>query len=359
MLSVDLPDGRDRRSRRARRSSDSTTPADPDPGADARPQLDRRHADARARRRTPCQLGESRAAARPPLGHLPQRPRRRLDQPRPRPTLPLAVSDVSVPGQVLRGVGFTRRHLHRPVGHHAADRRSRDRAERRSTRPSRRARSSRRSCGRSTTSAASTAAAARATRADADAGAVRVRRARLADRHPAHASRASACACSTATTRRPTAPTRPRSPRRRRSPRSPRPRVGRHRDLPGPRRTAIPSAGIQQVWVTYTGVDQPADGTGEWESLYLTQDATDSTLWTGTLTGLSADADRRPAVRRAGGQRRRRGQPGRQPGQLLPARPDRRRGCRRGSPAHADDAARSTRRRPAAPTARRFRSAPR
>jgi hypothetical protein len=49
-----------------------------------------------------------------------------------------------------------------------------------------------------------------------------------------------------------------------------------------------PSAGIQQVWVTYTGVDTPGAGVGEWESLNLTQDATDSTLWTGTLTGLSS-----------------------------------------------------------------------
>ena len=49
-----------------------------------------------------------------------------------------------------------------------------------------------------------------------------------------------------------------------------------------------PSAGIQQVWVTYTGVDTPANGTGEWQSLDLTQDATDSTLWTGTLSGLSS-----------------------------------------------------------------------
>ena len=39
-----------------------------------------------------------------------------------------------------------------------------------------------------------------------------------------------------------------------------------------------PAAGIQEVWVTYTGVTP-----GEWESLDLTQDATDSTLWTGTL----------------------------------------------------------------------------
>ncbi len=49
-----------------------------------------------------------------------------------------------------------------------------------------------------------------------------------------------------------------------------------------------PSAGIQQVWVTYTGVDVPAGASGEWESLDLTQDPTDSTLWSGTLPGLSA-----------------------------------------------------------------------
>jgi CSLREA domain-containing protein len=47
-----------------------------------------------------------------------------------------------------------------------------------------------------------------------------------------------------------------------------------------------PSAGIQQVWVTYTGVDvpsTPAGTTGEWESRDLTQDSTDSTLWSATL----------------------------------------------------------------------------
>jgi hypothetical protein len=49
-----------------------------------------------------------------------------------------------------------------------------------------------------------------------------------------------------------------------------------------------PSAGIQQVWVTYTGVDTPSNGTGEWESVPLTQDATDSSLWTGTISGLSS-----------------------------------------------------------------------
>ncbi len=43
-----------------------------------------------------------------------------------------------------------------------------------------------------------------------------------------------------------------------------------------------PAAGIQQVWVTYTGVDP-----GQWESLELTQDGADSTLWSATLTGLT------------------------------------------------------------------------
>jgi hypothetical protein len=45
-----------------------------------------------------------------------------------------------------------------------------------------------------------------------------------------------------------------------------------------------PAAGIQQVWVTYTGVTA-----GRWQSLDLVQDQTDSTLWTGSLTGVTAD----------------------------------------------------------------------
>jgi hypothetical protein len=40
-----------------------------------------------------------------------------------------------------------------------------------------------------------------------------------------------------------------------------------------------PSAGIQEVWITYSGVHP-----GRWESLDLRQSATDSTLWTGALT---------------------------------------------------------------------------
>jgi hypothetical protein len=44
-----------------------------------------------------------------------------------------------------------------------------------------------------------------------------------------------------------------------------------------------PAAGIQQVWITYTG-----DGPSRWASLDLTRDATDSTLWTGTLSSIAS-----------------------------------------------------------------------
>ena len=42
-----------------------------------------------------------------------------------------------------------------------------------------------------------------------------------------------------------------------------------------------PAAGIQAVWVTYTAIDGPLFG--QWQSLDLTQNPTDSTLWEGTL----------------------------------------------------------------------------
>jgi hypothetical protein len=48
------------------------------------------------------------------------------------------------------------------------------------------------------------------------------------------------------------------------------------------RATGDPSAGVQQVWVTYT--DAPDDqGRGSWESFDLEQDPNDSTRWTGTM----------------------------------------------------------------------------
>ena len=44
-----------------------------------------------------------------------------------------------------------------------------------------------------------------------------------------------------------------------------------------------PAAGIQDTWVTYAGVTP-----GTWTSLDLTQSSADSSLWTGSLSGLSA-----------------------------------------------------------------------
>jgi len=46
-----------------------------------------------------------------------------------------------------------------------------------------------------------------------------------------------------------------------------------------------PSAGIQEVWITYYGKTA-----GKWESLDLHQDADDSTLWTGSLSGVDPSA---------------------------------------------------------------------
>jgi hypothetical protein len=45
--------------------------------------------------------------------------------------------------------------------------------------------------------------------------------------------------------------------------------------------TGDPSAGIQKVWVTYTAEHGPLYG--GWQSVILTQDPVDSTLWTGTF----------------------------------------------------------------------------
>ena len=52
--------------------------------------------------------------------------------------------------------------------------------------------------------------------------------------------------------------------------------------------TGDPSAGIQDVWVTFTG-DQPGNPLyGSWQSVDLTQSSTNSTLWTGSFTDASA-----------------------------------------------------------------------
>jgi hypothetical protein len=46
--------------------------------------------------------------------------------------------------------------------------------------------------------------------------------------------------------------------------------------------TSDPAAGVQEVWTSYTGAAGPFYGT--WQSLDLTQDPDDSTLWSGALT---------------------------------------------------------------------------
>ena len=48
-----------------------------------------------------------------------------------------------------------------------------------------------------------------------------------------------------------------------------------------------PAAGIQQVWITYTG-----DGPNRWASLDLTPDAANSSIWRGTLPSTSPDGFR-------------------------------------------------------------------
>jgi CSLREA domain-containing protein len=49
------------------------------------------------------------------------------------------------------------------------------------------------------------------------------------------------------------------------------------------RATGDASAGIQEVWVTYTFCDESGACSGQWQPLDLTQDAVDSAFWRGTL----------------------------------------------------------------------------
>ena len=63
---------------------------------------------------------------------------------------------------------------------------------------------------------------------------------------------------------------------------------------PSPRRVVgNPAAGIQQVFVTYTGEPGSAFH-GEWASFDLAQDPQDSTLWTATLDLPAGQERRRP-----------------------------------------------------------------
>jgi parallel beta-helix repeat protein len=62
-----------------------------------------------------------------------------------------------------------------------------------------------------------------------------------------------------------------------------------------------PAAGIQEVWITYTGVEG-SPFYGRWQSLDLVQDSQTTTLWTGTLVLNGADpADVRFIVQAANG----------------------------------------------------------
>ena len=60
-----------------------------------------------------------------------------------------------------------------------------------------------------------------------------------------------------------------------------------------------PSVGIQQVWVTYTGTSGELQG--QWQSLDLNQNATDSTLWQGTLNTTTPPQDIRFMVQAVNG----------------------------------------------------------
>jgi hypothetical protein len=52
--------------------------------------------------------------------------------------------------------------------------------------------------------------------------------------------------------------------------------------------TGDPAAGIQDVWVTYTGTAAGTPLYGSWQSVDLTQNTTDSTLWTGSFVDTNA-----------------------------------------------------------------------
>ena len=212
-------------------------------------------------------------------------------------------SDVSVPGQVLRGVGFRGATFTDPSRRgHAADRRADDRAAGACTRRSLRASSSRCGCGRVNYFGALARAPA-ADHALGHAGAVQGRRARLAHRHAAavHAARPAALLQrrDTQAYARPARPNRPALAAPPAIARVDATVVG----ASGHVRVKVvgdPSAGIQEVWVTYSGVHA-----GKWESLDLQQSA-------GRLDALDRLAERPPApqrrrraLHRAGRQRRR------------------------------------------------------
>ena len=92
-------------------------------------------------------------------------------------------------------------------------------------------------------------------------------------------------------------------------------RKGPGRHLPA-RVTGDPSAGVQQVWVTWTGSGRRR-GHGSWEPVDLTQDPSTRPSGPARCT-LPRASPPRPAVPRAGRQRRRRRGPRHRRGRRLP-----------------------------------------
>ena len=64
-----------------------------------------------------------------------------------------------------------------------------------------------------------------------------------------------------------------------------------------------PSAGVQSVWISYTQASMPLPGgsSGQWNSLFLTQDATDSRIWRGTLPNVTSPGNQRFIVQALNG----------------------------------------------------------
>ena len=98
--------------------------------------------------------------------------------------------------------------------------------------------------------------------------------------------------------------------------------------------TGDPSAGVQEVWVTWTGTGSDS-GYGHWRSVDLSQDPTDSTHWTGTLPLPAGQSSSGMRFLDAGRERRRCGRPGHRRRRRLPRRPGR---CRHraAEPGHRD-----------------------
>ncbi len=77
-------------------------------------------------------------------------------------------------------------------------------------------------------------------------------------------------------------------------------------------------AGVQQVWATYTA--SGGSNAGKWQSVYLAQDRTDLSLWQASVPLPADERGRRHPVHGSSRERRGAGRAGRQPGGVLQAR---------------------------------------